>query len=230
MDGKGHEVDTSSKRQVMIVDQHEACRTAASDMIQHAADIAVAGAAASPVAGELAARISPDAILVGMDGTDGNDILHELRRSAPNAGIVVMSERDDAPALLGAVRSGATGFLPRYAKADEVLDALRTVATGGVAIHPALTATSVMYAARTLDESAEAGARYWRLTPRERETLDWLVEGLTARAIGERMVVSRRTVERHLANAYRKLGTHNRQDAIREYKRLATLATRELAS
>ena len=211
----------------MVIDRYEACRYAATALIEDADDelAVIASASAGEDAIEMVERVKPDTILVGLDGTDDERLLAELRRSAPNARIMVVSDRADAPALLGAVRSGATGFVPKSTEPRDVLSALRTVANGGVALHPSVTGDGVVWAARRLGDAADASARYWHLTKRERETLGWLSRGMTAREIGSRMGVSRRTAERHLANAYKKLGAHNRHEAVREYNRLAELAS-----
>jgi DNA-binding NarL/FixJ family response regulator len=127
--------------------------------------------------------------------------------------VVVLSGREDGRTVYEAFKAGARGFGARSAPPEEVLGIVEAVAGGGVAVGPAAATAGLLWVTR-------AGGSNDRLSSREREVLDLLRAGLPARVIGERLFLSRRTVESYLASAYRKLGVRGRHEAVEAYARL----------
>lgn len=211
----------SARARVLIAEPHEVCRRAIGDLIAGTRNglTVVAEAAGRREAVALAAHHAPEVILLGLGGPEERDVIAELRASAPKARIVVLSLRDDGEAVFEAMRSGAHGFLPKSVDPSEIVDALRRVAGGDSAVHPSVTMEGLRWGARS-GGATEGGEVLARLTARERETLELLAQGLGSKAIAARLFLSRRTVEFHLANVYRKLGVHGRIEAAAEFRKL----------
>jgi DNA-binding NarL/FixJ family response regulator len=176
----------------------------------------------------LARSLSPDMAVIDLDlpGTDGVDLLRSLRASGYAGNLVIVSERVDGTAVLDALRSGVDAYLVKPDGLRRVGDAIRRVREGERVIDPALEQAAVRELgrfARQARESSEMGAA---LTPREREILGLLAEGLTMRQIGRRLAISPRTVETHVAKLYRKLGVRSRVQAIAKAASLGLIELR----
>lgn len=206
---------------VLICDPHEVSRRAVSELIADSPSFAVVGECSCAGEGREEIRsLRPDVVLLIAGDEDVGDGIHQILDLAPATNILVLSRRHDGAAVAVAVRSGALGFLPEWVPPEEVLDALMRVARGEPVVHDSVAADGLVWAARHLGVPVPEGNADVHLTPREEEMLGLLFEGLGPRGIAERLTLSRRTVEFHLAKAYRKLGVHGRIAAIREYRRL----------
>jgi len=216
---QGARREASATARVLVIDPHLACRKALAAEIATAGDryLLVGEAAGVDEALDLVPRRRPHAIILEIDGPPGAEEVALLRSAVPGAGILVVCAEPTGDLVLDAITAGATGFVPWYAGMDEVLRALRHVAAGKVAIDPSIETEALLAAARRLGRPQEAEPR---LTLRERETLDLLAAGLRAKEIAAKLATSRRTVETHLANAYRKLRVGSKTAALREYARL----------
>jgi two-component system NarL family response regulator len=128
--------------------------------------------------------------------------------------VVVLTDADDDAALAGAVRAGARGYLLRDTTADELVEAVVTVAAGNSLLSPAM-------AVRLLDEFAVlvrrhdgAGEGTGSLSRRELEVLTLVAQGLNNRAIAESLFISENTVKNHVRNIHEKLQVHSRMEAV----------------
>jgi DNA-binding NarL/FixJ family response regulator len=115
------------------------------------------------------------------------------------------------------VKAGATGYLVKSAGAEELLDAVHRTARGVAVFTPGLAGLVLGEFRKMADAPArtDGGPAVPALTERETEVLRLVAKGLTARRIGERLVVSHRTVESHVQNTLRKLQLHNRSQLVR---------------
>ncbi|MDP9302754.1 MAG: response regulator transcription factor [Actinomycetota bacterium] len=187
----------------------------------------VAEASDGPAAVAAASSLTPDLAVVDLDlpGTDGVDVLRSLRDTGYGGRIVVVSERADGATVLDAMRLGVDAYLTKPDGLRRIGDAIRRVLDGERVIDPALEQAAVLELgrfARQARESSEVDASF---TPREREILELLAEGLTMQQIGRRLDISPRTVETHVANLYRKLAVRSRVQAV---SRAASLGLIEL--
>ena len=163
------------------------------------------------------ARRRHDVALVDVHLGQENSIglVEELLRRDPRAAIVLYTGYTGLEDGIGeAVRVGARGFVLKTSPPPLLIDALRSVATGGTFIDPGLAAV--------LSTGAD-GSRMATLSPREREILQLLADGLTGQKIAEQLFLSPETVRTHVRNATAKLGAKTRVQAV-------ALAVRERGS
>ena len=191
----------------MLVDHHEMVAQSFRHVLELDADIEVVSTANSVAEGLIAAATHlPDVILMDDHLPDGDGIsaAARIRTEHPSIKIVIVTDRNDPDALRRAVDAGCLGYLDKARPIDELVAAVRVAATGNVAI-----STSDLSKIVTGTRRGDVA----RLTRREREILFLIAEGLTNKAIAERLVLSVHTVERHVHNLYRKIGVRNRAEA-----------------
>jgi DNA-binding NarL/FixJ family response regulator len=160
----------------------------------------------------LVGEARPHVVVVGLDGNREALLaaLPEVAARVPEARVLAVAgaARDPAAEALAAVRAGATGYVVSGSEADVLADAVRRTAAGEAVFPPGLAET--VLAAR----GGCARARP-RLTPREADVLRLVVDGLTARQIATRLVLSPRTVEHHIHRMLRRLAVPNRAALVR---------------
>ncbi|QHC24173.1 response regulator [Streptomyces sp. GS7] len=207
---------------VFLVDDHEVVRRGVQDLLDAEPDIEVIGDAGT--AGHALARgpaLRPDVAVLDVrlpDG-DGITVCRELRARLPELACLMLTSFDDDDALLDAIMAGAAGYVLKEIKGADLVAAVRTVASGRSMLDPATTAR-LMHSLR--GEGADAGPEadaLAGLSPREREILVLVGDGLTNRQIGQRLYLSEKTVKNHISRLLAKLGVARRIQA-------AVLATR----
>jgi DNA-binding NarL/FixJ family response regulator len=160
----------------------------------------------------LVGQARPQVVVVGLDGDRETLLaaLPEVAARAPDARVLAVSGATPDPAAdaLAAVRAGATGYVAAGGEAEALAEALRRTAAGEAVFPPGLAET--VLAAR--GGSVEVRAH---LSPREADVLRLVVDGLTARQIATRLVLSPRTVEHHIQRVLRRLGVPNRAALVR---------------
>ena len=158
----------------------------------------------------------PDVVLIDviMPNKDGIEATRELKEAFPNVGVVVLSGHDDQQFVFDALKAGASGYILKTAELDELVSTVMSVAAGEGKLDPQL-------ALRVLTEfqnyqQEDAADVFQPLTPREKEILQLMSEGLPNKTIAGRLSISERTVTTHVANIYSKLHVNNRVSAIQE--------------
>jgi len=206
---------------VLVVEPHEICRRAVRALADGETLAIVGEAGSTDALDETNIEGTPDVVLLGFENSEGTSMIDRLRARFPEARILVLAEISDGESAFRSVRAGADGLVPKSAAPDEIRDAINAIARGEQVFHPELSAEALLWAARNEGLKTSNPKNPPPLTPREREILEHLSEGLSAADIAARLHLSRRTVEAHLANAYRKLGVHGRIEALREYQKVA---------
>ncbi|MFF7409455.1 response regulator [Streptomyces lydicus] len=201
---------------VFLLDDHEVVRRGVQDLLDAEPDIEVVGDAGT--ADHALARgpaLRPDVAVLDVrlpDG-DGVSVCRELRSRMPGLACLMLTSFDDDDALLDAIMAGAAGYVLKEIKGADLVAAVRTVASGRSMLDPATTAR-LMTTLRGEEDAAEPQADALSgLSPREREIVGLIGEGLTNRQIGKRLYLSEKTVKNHISRLLAKLGVERRIQA-----------------
>jgi DNA-binding NarL/FixJ family response regulator len=201
---------------VLVVDDQAVVRAGFAAIVDAEPDLSVVGEAgdgASAVA--MAAELDPDVVLmdIQMPGMDGLTATRLIAGGGGRARVLVLTTFDLDAYVFDALCAGASGFLLKDARADDLLAAVRVVASGDGILAPAVTGRLIAAFARGAPARPEAGEALERLTPREREVLLLVASGLTNAEIGERLGVSTGTVKTHVNALLGKLELRDRVQA-----------------
>jgi DNA-binding NarL/FixJ family response regulator len=147
---------------------------------------------------------------VNLPGQTGIEGLAALKAALPEARIVMLTIKDDAETVYGALGAGASGYLVKSAGVDQIVVAVREAAAGGM-LMPAPVARRVLAA---FQQPAPAQPDRYNLTPREQQVLSEMVDGYTQKEIGQRLGVSPHTVNSHVQNIYEKLHVNSGNAAV----------------
>jgi two-component system, NarL family, response regulator DevR len=197
---------------VFLVDDHEVVRRGLKELLEAEDDIDVVGDAAT--AGMALAGIadtSPDVALLDVRLPDGNgiEVCREVRARDPKIACLMLTSFGDDEALFDAIMAGAAGYLLKDVRGQDLVDAVRHVATGDSLLDPALTGRVL----ERLRRGDEEDARLKSLTEQERKILRLTAEGLTNRQIADQMHLAEKTVKNYVSNLLAKLGMHRRTEA-----------------
>jgi two-component system, NarL family, response regulator DevR len=197
---------------IFLLDDHEVVRRGIAELLDAVPGFEVvgeAGTAAQALARVRAVR--PDVALLDGRLPDGSgiDVCREIRSELPDTYCLILTSYDDQDAVLAAVLAGASGYVLKEVRTAGLVDAIRQVAQGRSLIDPGLIAQVMdrVRAGNTTDNRLAA------LSPREREVLDLIADGLTNRQIGERMFLAEKTVKNYVSSLLSKLGMERRTQA-----------------
>ncbi|MFE6758003.1 response regulator [Streptomyces sp. NPDC057684] len=201
---------------VFLLDDHEVVRRGLSDLLNAEPDISVVGDAEN-VEHALARgpALRPDVAVLDVRLPDGNGIsvCRELRSQMPELACLMLTSFDDEEALLDAIMAGASGYVLKQIKGSDLVSAVRTVASGQSMLDPATTARLMRSLRTDPDATPELAPELAGLSPRERDILALIGDGLTNREIGKRLYLSEKTVKNHISRLLAKLGVHRRVQA-----------------
>lgn len=198
--------------QVFFLDDHEVVRRGLVDLVSMEPDMEVVGEAST--AAEALQRIpavTPDVAVLDVrlpDGT-GVEVCREIRSHLPSVQCLMLTSYADDEALFDAIMAGASGYVLKDIKGNDLVDAIRTVASGRSLLDPATT-QRVMERLRAPRETDD---RLAALTDQERRILDLIGEGMTNRQIGEHMFLAEKTVKNYVSSLLAKLGMERRTQA-----------------
>ncbi|MFC9974824.1 response regulator transcription factor [Spirillospora sp. NPDC127200] len=187
---------------VLIVDDHPMVREGLRGMLAAEPGITVVGEAESGArAVEAARELRPEVVLMDLR-MPGGDGLDAVRRLAGGHRVVVLTTYDGDADIAAAVAAGAAGYLLKDVTRAELAAAVRTAASGGTALSPAVAAR--------LAARRDAPA----LSAREGEVLALVARGLTNAEVGRRLHIGEATVKTHLLRIFTKLGVSDRTAAV----------------
>jgi RNA polymerase sigma factor (sigma-70 family) len=202
---------------VLIVEDHQVVAEGLAALINDQDDMEVVGHVGS-VAESIArtAELQPDLVLLDFRLTDGTgaDAAAGIRQMRPETKLIFLTREDSDAARFAALESGASAFIHKSRAAQEVVEAIRTVADGGSLFTPRTIS-------QLLNSRREIEAQLERLTPREKEVLRLMAEGTSSRDIASRLGISYTTVRTHIRSLGSKLGVHSKLEAIVKARELA---------
>jgi DNA-binding NarL/FixJ family response regulator len=194
---------------VLIADDHGVLRDGLGRVITAQPDMDLVGTAANGAdAVELCAETAPDVVLMDLEMPvmDGIEATRAICSANPDTTVLVLTSFLDRHRITRALDAGAAGYLLKDASADEVVNGIRAAARGGSPLDPR--------AARLLLESHAAPDPLAALSPREREVLGLLLEGMPNKLIARRLGISEKTVKSHLTSVFRAIGVTDRVQAV----------------
>jgi DNA-binding NarL/FixJ family response regulator len=159
----------------------------------------------------LAKSAAPQVLLLDVElpGIGGIEGLALLRQQAPKAALVILTVFEDDDKIFRAICAGAAGYLLKTSSIEDIAAAIRTAAAGGSPINPTI-------ARRVLEMFSKANppARDYRLTPREKEILEVLVQGKTIKEAAAALKISYYTADEYIRSVYDKLQVRSRSSAV----------------
>ncbi|MCS0636928.1 response regulator transcription factor [Streptomyces sp. LP05-1] len=208
---------------VFLLDDHEVVRRGVHDLLDAEPDLTVvgeAGTAEQALARVPALRPQVAVLDVRLPDGDGVSVCRELRSRMPDLACLMLTSFDDEEALLDAIMAGASGYVLKQITGTDLVNAVRTVASGQSMLDPGATAR-VMARLRGGGRPEEQSQGLPDLTERERDILALIGEGLTNREIGRRLYLAEKTVKNNISRLLAKLGVERRVQA-------AVIATQHL--
>jgi two-component system response regulator NreC len=201
---------------VVLVDDHMVLREGLKTLITAQPDMAVVGEAGEGEAALQQLELwRPDVVImdISMPGVNGIQATEQIKRAYPEVKVLVLSVHDDTSYLRQMLTVGASGYILKHTAADALIQAIRTVAAGGLYLEPSLAEHVVgRYVRRPTAATELLGTE---LSEREREVVQRVVQGYSNKDIATQLSLSVKTVETYRARALEKLGLTSRAALVR---------------
>ena len=204
----------SAPLRVMLVDDHEIVRDGIRAMLETQDDIIVATEAGSVRdAIDEAARTRPDVIVMDVRLTDGSGIeaTREIRAARPATKVLMLTSFADDEALFASIMAGASGYVLKQVKSNDLLHAIRAVGAGDSLLDPSVT-TAVLDRLRK-GKQLMGDEKLARLSPQEERILQQIADGKTNKEIGDDLSLAEKTVKNYVSSLLAKLGLERRTQA-----------------
>lgn len=201
---------------VVLADDHPIVRDGLRRLINQQADMRVVGEADNGEAACQTARLLlPDVLVtdLSMPGLSGQDVAVRVRRDSPDVKVLVLTVHEERTYLTQLLRAGASGYVLKRAAPAELVSAIRTVASGGTYIDPALASTVVEGYLDAEKVASREGEDL--LSDREREVLVSIARGFSNKEIAGNLGLSVKTIETYKARVAEKLGLRSRVEIVR---------------
>ena len=199
---------------VLLADDHGILRAGLRALLGGEADMEVVGEAADgEEAVERATELDPDVVVldIAMPRLDGLEATRRIRDRGLHAKVLILTVHAEERYLLPVLRAGGAGYVQKSGADTDLLDAIRTVARGDAFLYPGATR---LLLADYLGREGEGRDRGRDLSERERQVLALTAEGYSAQEIGDRLILSPKTVETYRERAMHKLGLRRRADLV----------------
>jgi NarL family two-component system response regulator LiaR len=220
-----------NKIKVIIADDHFLFREGTRSLIEHEKDMEVIGEASDgEEAIKLVTRLHPHLVLmdIAMPRVNGIEATRRIKADYPATAVLILTAYDNDQYIVALLEAGAAGYLLKNVSGNDLVNAIRAVHAGEAVLHPAIAQKVFSRFGVTGRESVEA-AQLTELSDREMEILRLAARGLSNQDIAVRLYLSRRTVQAHLANIFRKMDVGSRTEAVLQALRNGWLNLDDLA-
>lgn len=201
---------------VWIVEDHDILRKNLQRLCSPARGLNGTAAFANAEAMLLALRTTPPAeqpqvllMDVGLPGRSGLEAIDDVIKLAPDCKVVILTVFEDEKKISAAISAGASGYLLKTARPEQIVEAIHEAARGGSPMSPLIAASVVKLLAKLTKPTTPV-----LLSPREREMLTLIVEGLSAKEMADRLNVSVHTIDTHTRHLFKKLDVRSRAAAV----------------
>ncbi|BBO72868.1 DNA-binding response regulator [Desulfosarcina widdelii] len=217
----------SSKKSVLIVDDHPLFREGLKSIIAGDRHFVVAGEAGDARNGyTMANKIRPDVVLVDISLPDesGMQLTRRIRKALPSTRVMIISMHSKIDYIVEAFQAGATGYVVKDSAASRLIQGLHAVTGGEYFLDSSISHEVVERLMKSpVREARVSDSDYGRLTPREQEIMRMLAEGIAKTEIADRLCISVKTVENHRSNIMKKLDLHSTMDLVRYAAKLGLI-------
>lgn len=213
---------------LLLVDDHDVVRTGLKSYLDTQEGMLVVGEASNgKEAIQRALEFKPDVVVmdISMPDMDGLEATRKLKSLLPDCQVLALTVHEDKQYLFEMVAAGATGYLTKQAAAEELVTAIRAVATGNVYLQPILARWLLDDYRRLLTESVSVSHydegeandedKLKALSNRELQVLESVAEGLTNPQIGKKLDISPKTVARHRERIMQKINLHSSTELVK---------------
>lgn len=201
---------------IFLVDDHEIFRNGLRRLLNSRPGMEVVGEAENGrAATALVRQLLPNVVIMDviMPDMNGIDATRKITEDLPGVKVVALSMHEDNRYIAGMLRAGASGFLLKDSNCEEIAEAIQVVCQNQTYLSPRISSIVISNYVNVLSGGAPEAAQ--TLTPREREVLQLLTEGMTAKAITVRLHLSKKTVESHRRSIRKKLNLHSMAELTR---------------
>lgn len=200
---------------VLLVDDHASVRQALAYVFEREPDCTVVAQAGSLAeARDVLRGFNVAVVDLDLPDDDGITMVRELSDANPRGMVLGLTTSTDRKQVALAVEAGAAGVLHKSVRVNDIIQAMRRLNAGEQLFPPAEMVELLRLASRQREEDRGAQLALARLTPREREVLQELAEGLNDKEIAQRLHISSETVHTHMVNILRKLEVESRLQAL----------------
>ncbi|MCX6010095.1 MAG: response regulator transcription factor [Chloroflexi bacterium] len=219
-----------TKTRILIADDHPLLREALCQVFSNQKDMEIVGQAGNgEEAIDLASQLKPDILVMDivMPKFDGLEASRQIKKITPNTAILILTAYDDDNYVLGLLEAGATGYLMKSAKGQDLVEAVRAVRAGESVLHPKIIEKLLKQAMVKPVGTAEHKIKDL-LSDREMEMLKLLATGMSNKKIAEKLCLSLRTVKAHMSNIFTKMNVASRSEALVEALRKGLLTLEDI--
>jgi len=201
---------------ILLADDHAVLREGMRNLLEREKDLEVVGEASDgEEAVELVSELKPAVVLMDivMPKLSGIEATKQIKQVSPATIVLILTAYSDIRYILGLLEAGASGYLLKSARGNEIIGAIRAVCSGESVLDPVVTRKLLERAGGTAKETGNAKER-GTLSQREVEILRLASKGMSNKDIANALFLSVRTVKAHLTNIFNKMGVGCRTDAI----------------
>jgi len=202
---------------VLVADDEHLMRAGLIELLTTDPEIEIVGQASTGrEAVELARQLAPDVVLmdVRMPDLDGIAATRELSRTSPSVKVLMLTTFEQDDYVFGALRTGASGFLLKRTRPEDLIAAVHAIAAGDSLLSPSVTRRVIDRMAQQPTPELAGQAKLEALTPRERDVLELIARGLSNREIAAALVVEESTIRTHVKRIRAKLDLRDRVQAV----------------